>query len=202
MRLQSSPHRLTQTGGLQIARGHFLYVNNMLSLARLLLAPFIFYSIISYERGTTLALGALAVLSDVLDGYAARRLKLPSDLGKIVDPIADKIVIGSALFALVRSKHYEFPMWAYGVVVIRDVLIVLGSIFLAYHIRVVTRSNRWGKCATVFLSVALILYVLNLSKVISFYVLCVGISFIVISSWSYFQRLMRLLQTDASQQKQ
>jgi CDP-diacylglycerol--glycerol-3-phosphate 3-phosphatidyltransferase len=149
----------------------------------------------------TLALGGLAVLSDMLDGYVARRLKLPSELGKILDPIADKIVIGSVLSALVYSQHYNFPLWALGVVVIRDLLIVIGNIFLTYRIRFMTRSNRWGKCATIFLSTALILYILDIFATIPFYVLCVGMAFTAISSWSYFRRFLRLLQTDVPHHK-
>ncbi|MDE0043435.1 MAG: CDP-alcohol phosphatidyltransferase family protein, partial [Candidatus Poribacteria bacterium] len=153
----------------------------------------------------------LAVLSDLLDGYIARRLKLPSDLGKILDPIADKVVISAALSGLVYSKHYDFPLWVVGIIVIRDVFIVVGSIYLAYQIRFVTRSNRWGKCATVFLSIALILYVLNLDIRISFFdisdirislfVLCIGLVFVAISSLSYSRRLVRLLQADVPQHR-
>ena len=201
MRLHSSLHQLAQNTGVQIVRRDFVYVSNLLSLTRLALAPFIFLNIVHYERAIALTLGGLAVLSDLLDGHMARRLKLPSDLGKILDPIADKVVIGAALSGLVYSKHYDFPLWVFGIVVIRDVFIVVGSIYLAYQIRFVTRSNRWGKCATVFLSIALILYILDLVGTISFYVLCVGIAFIGISSWSYSRRLIRLLQTDVPQQR-
>ena len=201
MRLHSSPHQLAQNTGVQIVRRDFVYVSNLLSLTRLVLAPFIFLSIVHYERAITLTLGCLAVLSDLLDGYMARRLKLPSDLGKILDPIADKVVISAALYGLFYSKHYDFPLWVVGIVVIRDVFIVIGSIYLAYQIRFVTRSNRWGKCATVFLSIALVLYVLDVAGPISFYVLCVGIAFIGISSWSYSRRLIRLLRADVPQHK-
>lgn len=202
MRLHSSPHQLAQNTGMQIVRRDFVYVSNLLSLARLFLAPFIFLSIVHYERAIALTLGGLAVLSDLLDGYIARRLKLPSDLGKILDPIADKVVISAALGGLVFSKHYpDFPLWVFAIVVIRDVFIVVGSIYLAYQIRFVTRSNRWGKCATVFLSIALILYIMDLAGTIAFYVLCIGIVFIGISSWSYFRRLIRLLQADVPQHR-
>ncbi len=201
MRLHSSPHQLAQNTEMQIARRDFVYISNLLSLTRLVLAPFIFLSIVHYDRVITLTLGGLAVLSDLLDGYMARRLKLPSDLGKILDPIADKLVIGATLSGLVYSKHYDFPLWVFGLVVIRDVFIVVGSIYLAYHTRSVTRSNRWGKCATLFLSIALILYILDFAGKISFYVLCVGIAFVAISSWSYSRRLIRLLQTDVPQHR-
>ncbi len=201
MRLHSSPHQLAQNTGMQIVRRDFVYVNNLLSLTRLVLAPFIFLSIVHYERTIALTLGGLAVLSDLLDGYMARRLKLPSELGKILDPIADKFVIAAALSGLVYSKHYDFPLWVFGLVVIKDVLIVVGSIYLAYQIRSVTRSNWWGKCATIFLSIALILYVVDVARTISFYALCVGIAFIGISSWSYARRMIRLLQADGPQHR-
>ena len=77
----------------------------------------------------TLVVGGLAIVSDLLDGYIARRLNQQSDLGKILDPIADKLVIGVVILALILSNP-KFPLWAFAIVIIRDCLIVTGNIIV------------------------------------------------------------------------
>ena len=195
MKCCSTSIQSNQTPDIQIARRDFFYISNILSLFRLLLTPLIFYSIRQPHYVSILIFGGLAVLSDALDGFLARRLNQRSDLGKILDPIADKIVIAAVLFALVLSKNSTFPRLAFCIIIIRDVLILFGNGIVLYRVRTITRSNWWGKCTTFFLSVAMILYVVNLQGQIPFYVLCVGLLFMAISSWTYSQRMLRLLQT-------
>jgi CDP-diacylglycerol--glycerol-3-phosphate 3-phosphatidyltransferase len=193
MKCRSTSIQSNQTPDIQIARRDFFYVSNILSLFRLLLTPLIFYSIKQRHSVGILTFGSLAILSDALDGFLARRLNQSSELGKILDPIADKIVIAAVLFALVSNS--TFPRLAFGIIIIRDTLILLGNGIVLYRVRTITRSNWWGKCTTFFLSVAMILYVVNLQGQIPFYVLCVGLLFMAISSWTYSQRMLRLLQT-------
>jgi CDP-diacylglycerol--glycerol-3-phosphate 3-phosphatidyltransferase len=199
MKCRSTSIQSNQTPDIQIARRDFFYVSNILSLFRLLLTPLIFYSIKQRHSVGILTFGSLAILSDALDGFLARRLNQSSELGKILDPIADKIVIAAVLFALVSNS--TFPRLAFGIIIIRDTLILLGNGIVLYRVRTITRSNWWGKCSTFFLSVAMILYVLDQQKILDlqnetlFYVLCVGLLFMAISSWTYSQRMLRLLQT-------
>ena len=200
MKNRSTSIQSNQTMNLQISRRDFFYISNILSLSRLLLTPLIFYSVWQSHLVGISTFGGLAILSDALDGFLARRLNQCSGLGKILDPIADKMIIGAVLFALVLSKS-AFPRWAFHTIVIRDLLILLGNGIVLYRVRIITRANWWGKCSTFFLSAAMILYVLDLQKVLDlrdetlFYVLCVGLLFMTISSWTYSQRLVRLLQT-------
>lgn len=200
MKSRSTSIQSNQTMNLQISRRDFFYISNILSLSRLLLTPLIFYSVWQFHLVGIFIFGGLAILSDALDGFLARRLNQCSALGKILDPIADKIIIGAVLFALVLSDKTDFPHWAFLAIVIRDSLIVLGNGIVLYRVRIITRANWWGKCTTFFLSVAMILYVLKLYVLklqgqIPFYMLCVGLLFMAISSWTYSQRLVRLLQT-------
>lgn len=195
MKSRSTSIQSNQTMNLQISRRDFFYISNILSLSRLLLTPLIFYSVWQSHLVGIFIFGGLALLSDALDGFLARRLNQCSELGKILDPIADKIIIGAVLFALVLSNKTDFPHWAFLAIVIRDSLIVLGNGIVLYRVRIITRANWWGKCTTFFLSVAMILYVLKLQGQIPFYMLCVGLLFMAISSWTYSQRLVRLLQT-------
>lgn len=189
------------TSTVRIHARDLFYVSNILSLARIGLIPLIVYSIIRHHHLMTLVIGGLAILSDLLDGYVARRLNQQSDLGKILDPIADKLVIGVVILALILSNP-KFPLWAFIIVIIRDCLIVIGNIIVFRRRRIITRSNRWGKCTSFVLSTALMLYVFNeyFPDTIPFYVLNIGLVLALISAWSYGKRWLHLMQLSNSTQ--
>jgi cardiolipin synthase len=198
-----SSNNPSDISAVQLNVRDFIYVCNILSLVRIGLVPLIVFSIIRHHHLMTLVTGSLAILSDILDGYFARRLNQQSDLGKILDPIADKLVIGVVILALVLSNP-KFPLWALGIVITRDLLIVFGNIVMFRRKRIITKSNRWGKGTTFVLSTALMLYVFNFNDYfpdsISFYVLSIGLVLALISAWSYGQRWLHLMQISDSAQ--
>ena len=199
MQRQVASNRSPQTSGSLIAVRNFFYVSNLLSIIRLGLTPFIFHSIVRRSHLAALVIGGLAILTDMLDGYFARRLNQRTNLGKILDPIADKAIISAVIIALILSNS-SFPRWAFGIVIVRDVLIVIANIFLFHRTQTIARSNVWGKCTTFFLATSLVLYVLADSDLIPpftpFYVLYVGLVFALISISNYSWQLLRLLQQD------
>ena len=201
--------RSPQTSGSLIAVRNFFYVSNLLSIIRLGLTPFLFRSIIRESHLTALIIGGLAILTDMLDGYFARRLDQRTNLGKILDPIADKAIISAVIIALIWSDS-SFPLWAFVVVIIRDVLIVVANIFLFHRTQIIGKSDVWGKCTTFFLATALVLYLLtdNILAVSGFIpsfapscVLYIGLVFALISVANYSWQLLRLLQQNRVQPK-
>ena len=204
MQRQLASDRSPQTSGSLIAVRNFFYVSNLLSIIRLGLTPFLFHSIIRRSHVAALVIGGLAILTDMLDGYFARRLNQRTNLGKILDPIADKAIISAVIIALILSNS-SFPRWAFVVVIIRDVLIVIANTFLFHRTQIIARSDRWGKCTTFFLATALVLYILADSKLTPpfdpFYVLCVGLGFAIISALNYSWQLVRLLKQNRTQPK-
>jgi phosphatidylglycerophosphate synthase len=113
---------------------------NKISVARILLAPCLVASLLYYHptrdwlRYVTLVLFIIGVLSDAVDGYIARSKKQQSELGAILDPIADKVLILSALISL-SSIHglpawMQIPAWFNLIVISRDVLLVAGTALL------------------------------------------------------------------------
>lgn len=187
----------TQTSDSLVMVRDFFYISNLLSMVRIGLIPFMFFSIIGRHHFAALVIGGLAILSDASDGYLARRLNQHTNLGKILDPIADKAAIESVILALILSSR-DFPLWAFGIVVIRDIFIVFANIVLFRQTRIIARSGQWGKCTTFFLSISLMLYILNrqvpILSSLPFYILCVGLMFSMISIWSYSRKLSRILQ--------
>lgn len=132
---------------------------NILSLSRIVLMPAVLFCLREEKTLPLLILMLLAVASDYFDGYFARKKNQISSLGKILDPLADKICLDSMVFAL--SLWRGFPWWATGLIILRDVLILAGGLLVIKRTKQIPVSNWPGKFAVTFLSAAIFLYVLN-----------------------------------------
>ncbi len=134
-------------------RGLSLNLANWLSGLRLLLAVPICWLIAKPERGqdgVLVALIAIAVLSDFFDGLVSRKLHQETELGKMLDPIADKVVIVSGIIAAVLFRGFPalVALWqAY-----RDLVIIALGIPMSRRSGRVVAANRWGKLNTVVVS--------------------------------------------------
>jgi cardiolipin synthase (CMP-forming) len=121
---------------------------NWLTVLRILLIP-VFITLLAYrQRGPALAVFLAAALTDLLDGYVARR-RGPSRLGAFLDPMADKLLLMSSFVTLTWLK--ALPFWIAAVVISRDLILVVGA--LAIHMaggRITPRPTRAGKLATFF----------------------------------------------------
>jgi cardiolipin synthase (CMP-forming) len=131
-----------------------LTVPNLLSGIRIALIPVFVYLIV--HESTTAAgiiLFGVVVATDWVDGYIARRTGQVSELGKILDPVADRLAILAGLVALVIRD--AFPLWAALLIVVRDVaVLIVGALLLAgRHIRIDVRAV--GKAATFSLMTAI-----------------------------------------------
>ena len=91
----------------------FRYISNILSLSRILLLPLIIFGLTKTTNSYkifTLSVMALSMVTDSLDGYMARKLNEVSALGKILDPVGDKLCIGVVAIAVTILR--DFPWWA------------------------------------------------------------------------------------------
>jgi phosphatidylglycerophosphate synthase len=113
------------------------------------------------REGAALVLVAM-VATDALDGLLARRTGRVTALGKILDPVADKVAIDSLLALL--ALRGEFPAWALAVIVIRDVAIFCGAIVVARRTAVMPSSIGIGKAALVALAAMTFVFVLDLER--------------------------------------
>lgn len=126
-----------------------LTIPNVLSFARILTIPGFVWLIV--HRGTEaagLVVFGLVASTDWLDGYVARRTGRVSELGKLLDPVADRLAIAAALVALlVRGA---FPLWAALLIAVRDgAVLVAGAVLAARGVRIDVRVI--GKVATLAL---------------------------------------------------
>jgi len=104
-------------------------IPNALTLARIILVPFIVWLIITHEMAAAFVLFLLAGLSDAADGYLAKRFGWHTELGTYLDPIADKVLLVSIYVTLGFTNH--LPVWLVIAVVSRDILIV-GAFILSW----------------------------------------------------------------------
>lgn len=128
------------------------HLPNLLTLLRLLLAPWIFVCL--WQDAFAQAAGWLlvAVLSDLLDGYLARRFRWQTELGGMLDPLADKWLMGLCFLGLALSEH--LPLWLLICVLSRDALIVGGAMAYRGLIGPFSAEPRWlGKISTLVQSV-------------------------------------------------
>jgi cardiolipin synthase (CMP-forming) len=124
-----------------------LTIPNLLTLSRIALAPVFVALYLAGNTRSALAVFAVAAATDVLDGLAARALDQRSRLGTLLDPVADKVLEVSALFAL--WGRGQLPLWLAVLVVSRDLAQLLGAAVLrGTRHRVPIAPTRIGKYAT------------------------------------------------------
>ena len=146
---------------------------NKITVGRLLLVPVFVGSIIAHANAITdldpdwtwrfVAIGvfALATISDFLDGWVARRFKQKSLLGTTLDPIADKLLILSAIFTLaVTPWEHGFPTWFVILVFVREAIILLGIAFMYGFLRKIEMGPHWISKATTALQMACVVWIL------------------------------------------
>lgn len=134
-------------------------IPNYLTIIRLILVPIIF-ALILYEHYTmAIIVYIIANLTDVLDGYIARKFNLISDFGKLMDPLADKITQVGTILALILKRI--IPFWILIIISLKEItMIVVASVL--FKKKIVTVHSKWyGKAATVLLFIAIVFTLLS-----------------------------------------
>jgi cardiolipin synthase len=140
---------------------HFFYLSNLFSFLRFfLLIPIHFFLARRGVFADSMVMASIfaAGISDFLDGFLARRLNQKTDLGRILDPLADKVVILGGFIGLVI--HRGFPLVLLVFLLYRDLIILLGGMILAKKFGFVTESNKYGKANTFIVSSTAFLFVI------------------------------------------
>lgn len=171
----------------------FWTLSNVVSLLRIVLTLPVVWMIVlgPAYMWPTFGLVVVMILSDMLDGYLARRRNEISRWGKILDPLADKVAIGAITVVMVLFNG--MPFWVVAAVLVRDGLILLASIFLVGRRDVVISSNIWGKLTTLLMSLLLVSYLMHIDFIKPFLLVTCGILLFV--SWvSYLLNFIHLLK--------
>lgn len=135
---------------------------NRLSILRIIMIPFFvacYFIPMSYMPLISVGIFILAAFTDFLDGYIARKYNMVSDLGKLLDPIADKMLVTAALFVVVATNPlgswYGILLACCSALILARELLISGVRQIATTKGIVIQANIWGKIKTVVQMVAL-----------------------------------------------
>jgi CDP-diacylglycerol--glycerol-3-phosphate 3-phosphatidyltransferase len=173
---------------------------NKITILRIILIPFFVVEMIYYVRTGNEIHRLLAILSfgitaisDAVDGYIARTYKQISELGKILDPLADKLLLVSAIVMLsFNNEPYlrQIPLWLTGLVIGRDLLLGIGAVVIRTVVgKISVRPRFSGKLATVFQMLVIIWILLrweHVSNGLIFKILILGAGIFTAVSFFYY----------------
>ena len=127
----------------------------MLSIARMVIAPWMFVLISSGDQKEMVyTIALLAYISDLLDGYLARARNEVTEWGKVLDPLADKIFIASVCLGMIWSG--QLSIWYIAIVLVRDILIIIAGLFFANKSDYVLPSTYVGKATVLTIILVLV----------------------------------------------
>lgn len=130
------------------------HIPNILTILRFIFIPIILYFIFTGNYILGIVFFTISGITDVLDGFIARKFNLVSNFGKLMDPLADKLTQISVLASLTTVKI--IPVWILTIVILKELIMVVGASFL-YGKDVVVYSKWYGKLATVLFYLAIVI---------------------------------------------
>ncbi|PKN41903.1 MAG: CDP-diacylglycerol--glycerol-3-phosphate 3-phosphatidyltransferase [Deltaproteobacteria bacterium HGW-Deltaproteobacteria-18] len=173
-------------------------VPNALTVFRIMAVPFII-ALLYFPTPTTCLLATIfflvAILTDLADGFWARKYNQVTNFGKFLDPLADKILIASVLIMLVELNWV--PAWIAIIVIIRE-LLVTGLRAIAADKGQVIAADKYGKMKTIMQSVALVPLIYHYpffgidTAALGFLLLLVAVVLTLYSGWNYLYGFYRI----------
>ena len=136
---------------------------NKLTIARMIIVPFLVIFLLTgwggeANRYISLTLFVVASVTDWFDGYLARKNNLVTNFGKFMDPLADKLLVCSAMICMIDLKR--LPAWFVIIIIARE-FIISGFRLIAAENGIVIAANYWGKFETAFQMIMIILLILH-----------------------------------------
>ncbi len=181
-----------------------LTLANKITIARILAVPFFITAILYYSpekdywRLIALGIFLFAEISDIIDGYIARTYAQATQLGAILDPLADKILLICAFVCLFQiGKLFpvmNFPPWLIVAVISRDIMLIVGCVVIfMLHGQTGIKVSNWGKATTFFQVACVIGLLLQWSWTMIFWYIAFALT--VISGLDYFRQGFNFLNT-------
>lgn len=171
---------------------------NKLTTLRVIMIPFFVFFLLWQNgenrtfRMIALALFIIASLTDLLDGKIARKYNLVTNFGKFMDPLADKLLVCSALICLIELN--ALPAWMVIVIISRE-FIISGFRLIASDNGVVIAASYWGKFKTTFQMVSVVLLILDIRALAFVTTICVWIALLltIVSLVDYIYKNHKIL---------
>ena len=171
---------------------------NKLTVMRVIMIPFFVISLLAFHgevrllRNLAAAIFIVASLTDMLDGKIARKYNLVTNFGKFMDPLADKLLVCSALICLIELG--QLPSWMVIIIVSRE-FIISGFRLIAAEQGIVIAASYWGKFKTTFQMIAVILMIFNIPalKTVTFIMLAAAVVLTIVSLVDYVAKNVEVL---------
>ena len=178
-------------------------ISNAISLLRAFLALPIIYLLNAGQMEMALLVMLIAMFTDLLDGWLARINHTITEVGKMLDPLADKIVIFSVLIFMVVKEINDIPWWFLALLIGRDFIISFLGMYMLNNRKVSPQANKMGKVSIVFTS-AVILSFLYADQYLSFNIkeplLYTAVVFLSISLIQYCYTYIQVIRKGADHQ--
>ena len=171
---------------------------NKLTVMRVILIPF-FVAALLYVNGSSQTMRIVAnvifivaSLTDLFDGKIARKYNLVTNFGKFMDPLADKLLVCSALICLIQLG--QLPAWVVIIIISRE-FIISGFRLVAADNGIVIAASYWGKFKTTFQMIAVILMIFNIPALatVTMIMLVIAVVLTVISLVDYVAKNIEVL---------
>jgi len=164
------------------------HIPNILSVIRIFMIPVFVYFFFEYYENLYLALIVflLAGLTDIIDGYLARRNGWITNVGKVLDPLADKLLQCTVLICLAVKE--VTPYWFAGMFILKEAFMICGAFITFKKIHFVVKSNWYGKATTAIFYFVMFLILIckeNLSDVVMWILLAVAVISAIFSMIMY-----------------
>ena len=171
---------------MKIKFKEFFYLSNLLSLSRIiLLIPFIY--LVRLESITAhylfVLVSAIIIITDALDGYFARKLNQITDLGIVLDPIADKIAMAIGMIVLIIYRNFPISLVVF--LLYRDLLIVIIGWIAIKKTSKPEMANIYGKINTFVVSFTAFLCIIKVQNIVFDVFVYLSYGIILISGISY-----------------
>jgi CDP-diacylglycerol--glycerol-3-phosphate 3-phosphatidyltransferase len=171
------------------------HIPNLISVFRVVCAPVFLFALHSCGSTIQLVTVLLGTISDFLDGYVARRYELVSDIGEILDPLADKIFLNTVLWGICIFKEDIFPIfWIALLLTIRDLSLILGTfVVIKKRLKINIKPVFSSKLCTALLSfLAVLLIMFNSQFPLSRGIIFTCFSCVLITFLTYIKRFYKI----------
>ena len=173
-----------------------LTVPNLMTLTRLVLLGPILWCLARELRWWVLFWGMIGIVTDLLDGWAARRLNQSSDLGRLMDPAVDKIMVLAVTLYMSLSPHYSFPLWYFIFELVRESVLMLGGLVAVRKKHKVMESQKPGKWSAFVTGIMVVLFIIDFQPA-AWIMLWISLALTVFSTFHYGKRFIRVMKQTA-----
>lgn len=173
-------------------------IPNLLSVFRLILVPVFVIAYFSDSGNAKLyatGIYLLAAATDFLDGRIARKYNMVSKLGRILDPLGDKIMTFAVLICITIDKLV--PVWAVVIFFVKEMLMAAGGLLVYNRLTDMPSSNLFGKLATVVFVVvcALLMLLKNIPQLYATLMISVAIIVMIVAFISYLLKYIKIIRS-------